>query len=266
MENNEVKKTDLAQTGDIVLFLEKNRRPLVVCIIAIALVCVGFVVTMVVFDELQKRAIADLEPLMERYEKILKSKEFAALSSEEDLQAGTDGALEAELTENLTEETEQLTEENKSVKEESESIEDFLAVLTEYAGGHSGYPAAEAWSIIAHLNAKQKKWPEAEAAYLKAAQTGAKTHLAPVAFFNAAVAAEEQNKREDAIKHYSASLEYPEFSQAAHAQFSIGRLHEDEDDIEAAIAAYQAVIDKWPKAENWTTLAHRQIISLEIIK
>jgi tetratricopeptide (TPR) repeat protein len=251
---NESRGTIGEESEGVSSFLVNNRKPLVIGLISAILLCVGFVVTLTVLDYLNNKAIADLEPFIERFEKILQSKEYAELSeaatAEADVPPSVENAESAET----------------SAADEGETIDAFISDMTGFAEKHSGYPGAEAWSLIAHLEAKRKRWAEAETAYLQAAAAGKKTHLAPVCYFNAAVAAEEQGKREDAIAQYRASLGYEDFSQAAHAQFAVGRLYEEAKDTGAALEAYQAVIDKWPKAENWTALAHRQIIALDILK
>lgn len=228
-------------------FLEKNRKSILIAIIGIAGLCVAFVATMIILDMINNKSIADFEPLNERYEKILQSKEYEALTDPEFISDDADKAAEAG-------------------SEQGESIEAFLTDIRKYAESHSGYPAAEAWSLIAHLEAKQKKWELAEEDYIKSAETGSKTHLAPVSLFNAAVVSEELGNSGKAIEYYVSAIKYPDFSQAAHAQFSIGRIYEENSNRTAAAEAYQAVIDKWPKSENWVSLARRQLISLDTEK
>lgn len=249
--------TNIAENEQgLAAFLERNRRALFVCFVVIAAACVGFVAAMIISEELNKRAIAEFEPLIERYESVLKSKEYAALTqtdagdaADEEASDGGDAAAEPAQS-----------------NAQAETINNFLAAITAFAEKQSGYPGAAAWSMAAHLLAKQSKWSDAEAAYTASANAGKKTHLAPVSLFNAAVCAEEQSKREDAIAHYTNALSYADFPQAPHAQFSIGRLHEEAGSTDAAIEAYQALIDKYPKAESWTALAHRQIIALELTR
>jgi TolA-binding protein len=261
---------------DLASFLGKNRRVLFITVLVIGIICVGFIAFMIVQDELNKRNTAALEPLIERYEAIIKGAEYAALNSKEAEQSGEADSepAAAEADANLSAGEEAAAEEQKTAEDGKKSAEEkapdsisvFLTDITAFAESHSGYPAAEAWSIAAHLNAKQEKWKEAEEGYLKSAEAGKKTHIAPVSFFNAAVCAEEQNKNSDAIKYYNNAAAFTDFPQGARAQFSVGRLHELEKNKEAARDAYQAVIDNWPDFETWTALAHRQLIALELVK
>jgi tetratricopeptide (TPR) repeat protein len=154
-----------------------------------------------------------------------------------------------------------------SISEES-SAEDVNALLEElisFAGRNSGYAGGRAWSIIAAIYADKKEWDESEKAWNSAARVAAKTYLAPVAYFNAGVAAEEQGKPGEAITFYTRSVNHTEggFPGAARAQFSIGRLQESLNDTAAALEAYRAVISGWPGDAVWTSLAHSRIIALE---
>ena len=144
-------------------------------------------------------------------------------------------------------------------------VEQLLAELESFAKKNSSYAGAKAFSIIASIHTDRKNWAEAEAAWVGAAEKSAKYYLAPVAWFNAGIAAEEQGMAEKAIEYLSKSISAPAgFSAAPRAQFSIGRLRETLDDRDAAIDAYQAVISGWPYDNVWTSLAKTRIIALEL--
>jgi len=130
--------------------------------------------------------------------------------------------------------------------------------------GKSGYPGARAWTIIAQIHSGREDWSKAEEAWRNAAKTGKKTYLAPAAFYNAAAAAENQGKIEEAIELFEKSITYKfDFPAAPHAQFSIGRLYEQLGNIPAAVAAYRAVLINWPNIEIWANLAQSRIIVIE---
>jgi tetratricopeptide (TPR) repeat protein len=153
-----------------------------------------------------------------------------------------------------------------NIAEES-SAADVAALLTElnaFAKKTSGYAGGRAWSIIAGIHADKKEWAEAQSAWTSAAKAAPKTYLAPIAYFNAGVAAEEQGKTTEAIDSYARAISQPAaFPAAARAQFSIGRLKESLQDRDAALEAYRAVVSDWPNDTVWTSLAHSRIISLE---
>jgi tetratricopeptide (TPR) repeat protein len=154
-----------------------------------------------------------------------------------------------------------------TINEESSAgkVEALLAELNAFAPKNSGYAGGRAWSVIAGIRADKKEWAEAEKAWLAAAKSAVKTWLAPVSYFNAAAAAEEQGKNAEAIEYYSQSVSSPvAFPAAARAQFSIGRLWEKLNDRDAALEAYRAVISGWPSDAVWSGLARSRIIVLEI--
>jgi len=146
----------------------------------------------------------------------------------------------------------------------SDDVKSFLEELTEFAQKNSGYAGGRAWLLIGGIHSAKKEWAEAETAYAEAAKTAAKTYLASLAWFNAAVAAEEQGKTPEAIGYYDNSLTTPVvFSAAPRAQFSVGRLYETLDEDEKAIEAYRSVISDWSYDQVWTNLARSRIIALE---
>ena len=133
-----------------------------------------------------------------------------------------------------------------------------------FAARRSGYSGSRAWSMLASIYGGRGEWAEAEAAWLSAAGAAPKSHLAPIAFFNAAAAAEEQGRADDAIDFYRRSISAPSgFFAAPRAQFSIGRLHESLGDEDSAIRAYRELAVKWPYDVEWGNLARSRIIALE---
>jgi tetratricopeptide (TPR) repeat protein len=142
-------------------------------------------------------------------------------------------------------------------------VNELLKDLTAFAEKKSGYAGGRAWFFIGSIRADKKEWQEAENAYTGAAKTAAKTYLEPVAYFNAAAAAEEQGNIGGAIDLYTKCLSLSVlFPAAARAQFSIGRLKEAQNDNAAALEAYRAVISGWPSDTVWTNLANSRIIVL----
>ena len=206
-------------------FVQKNRRPIFAALGIIAVLLAAVVATLSIMDVLRKKATAGVEELNRRYESL-----------------------------------------RFTIAEESSAsdVEALLGDLNTFARKTSGYPGGKAWSIIAGIHGDKKQWAEAETAWTAAAAAAPKTYLAPLSWFNAAVAAEEQDKIAEAIDYYCKSLVQPAvFPSASHAQFSIGRLKETQNDTAAAIEAYRAVISNWPYDTVWTSLAHSRIAALE---
>jgi len=144
-------------------------------------------------------------------------------------------------------------------------VEALLGELNAFAPSTFGYASAKAYSLSADIYAARSEWAQAEEAWLRSAQKGAKTYLAPFSLFNAAAAAEEQGKLEEAIDYYNRSLAFTGiFPAAPRAQFSIGRIHEAMQDKEAAKEAYRALIEKNSADSTWAKLAQSRIIALEL--
>jgi tetratricopeptide (TPR) repeat protein len=205
-------------------FVRKYRKPIVISLGVLVLLLAGTVASLSLVDVFRKKAISAAEEFNRRYEALRFS----------------------------------LTDESKASE-----VEALLAELNVFAPKTSGYAGGRAWSIIAGIHSDKKEWAEAETAWSSAAKTASKTYLAPIAYFNAAVAAEEQGKNGEAIELYTQAITHPAaFPAAARAQFSIGRLKEPEDEA-AALEAYRAVISDWPSDTVWTSLAHSRIIALE---
>jgi len=144
-------------------------------------------------------------------------------------------------------------------------VEALLGELNAFAPSTFGYAAAKGYALSADIYAARGEWTQAEEAWLHSAEKGAKTYLAPISLFNAAAAAEEQNKLEEALDYYSRSLAFPGiFAAANRARFNIGRIHEARQDKEAAKEAYRALIEESSDDSGWAKLAQSRLISLEL--
>jgi tetratricopeptide (TPR) repeat protein len=109
----------------------------------------------------------------------------------------------------------------------------------------------------------QKNWVAAEEKWLKAAEAAPKSYLAPIAVYNAAVAAEEQGNVESAIAFYSRAAGFGDsFPAAARAQFSVGRLEESRNNKDSAVEAYRNLLAKWPNEPVWPNLAQNRLLVL----
>jgi tetratricopeptide (TPR) repeat protein len=227
MQNN----SESEKTGDkINAFIQRNRKSIFLSMGIIVFLLAGSVAVLSISDVLRKKAIADIGELTKRYEKL---------------------RLE-------------ITDDSRVDESKAPDAEALLEDLNNFTKGKSGFAGGKAWSIIAQIHRDRKEWPQAEDAWLNAAKSSLNTYLGPVSLFNAAVAAEEQGKRKQAVEHYEKSLSVPvEFPAAPHAQFAIGRLYEEMDDFPAAIEAYRLVLNKWPNITIWVNLANSRIIALE---
>ena len=207
-------------------FVQKNRKPIFISAAAIALLLIISIAALALMDRSRNRAIGLVEDFHSRHE-----------------------ALRPIIHEDFA----------------SGDVAELIADIEPFARRTSGYAGAKAWSIIASIHSERNEWPEAETAWANAAAKSARFYLAPVAWFNAAVAAEEQGKTEQAIEYYTRSLSTQiGFPSAARAQFSIGRLRETLNERDEAMAAYRAVISGWPHDTVWLNLARSRIIALHL--
>ena len=216
-------------------FVQKNRKPIFVSLVMVVALLVISIAVLSLMDMLRGRAIVAVEEFSSRYESLRSSIHEEHADDEDEHSHG--------------------------------DVEELLAELESFAGKNSGYAGARAWTLVGNIHNGRKEWAEAEAAWVKAAEKSEKNYLGPVAWFNAAVAAEEQEKAEQAIDYYTRSLSSPaDFPSAPRAQFSIGRLHESLNQKNEAIAAYNSVISGWPYDRVWTNLAYSKIIFLEEVQ
>jgi len=214
-------------------FLERHRKGFLIGLAAVAVVLAGVAVGVAVRDNLAAKALSQVEALGSRYEAVR-----IYVSGE------TEGAADYQ-----------------------DDIAQLKADLTAFAPAHSGYASARAYALLGSLLADSKDWAGARSAWTSAAAAAGKSYLAPVALYNAAVAAEEAGDDAGAIELYTQVLEdgvVETFPAAARAQFAVGRLREAQGDTAAALTAYQALVGQWPDDEIWANLAQSRILRLEI--
>ena len=210
-------------------FIQKNRRLLLICLIAILVILAGLITGITIREKIQSKAFSQVEGFNIRYEAL---RIFIDKDDEEGLAKQAD-------------------------------IDALLDELRVFEGKKSGFAAARAYCISASIYADQKKWAESERAWFMASKEAGKSYLAPVSLYNAAVAAEEQGNIDVAIGLYNQALAFGNvFPSAARAQFSIGRLEESRNNREAALEAYRNLVSKWPGDQVWGNLAQSRIVVL----
>ena len=226
------KKEEVVTIGEQVTdFIQKNRKTLFIALIAIVVALAVFITVVTVRENLQKRAISQVEEFGRNYEAVR--------------------------IENYGD-----TDDPYLVSRMSE-IAVLLVNIEGFAARNSGFAAARAYNLAANIHWDQGNRDEAERAWLDAAKAAGKTYLAPVSYYNAAVVAEERGDIETAIAHYKSALEHGKvFPSAVRAQFSIGRLEESRNRKDAAIEAYRNVLNNWPNDPLWPNLAQSRILAL----
>ena len=210
-------------------FIQKNRSILFIGLIAIVVALAGFIIIVTVRDKTLEKALSRIDEFSRRYESVRIDPD----GDDPDALNKMDGVLA------------------------------LLEELTVFNAKNSGFAAARSYSLTADIYWDLKNWAEAENAWLSAAKAAAKSYLAPVSFYNAAVAAEEREDIDSAIAHYSKALDYGSiFPSAVRAQFSIGRLEESRNRKDAALEAYRNILNNWPNDPVWLNLAQSRILVL----
>jgi len=232
---NKTEELNLAdKIGD---FVQRNRKRIFVTAGIIIFLFAGFVAYLFVSDYLNKKNIVEIDELLRRYEEI-------------SVNLGVGMGYEVD---------------ESFVSENAELIDKLISDSEAFAKSKSGLPAGKAWSIAANIYSARKEWPLCEEAWQNAAAAGNKTYLGPIALFNAAAAAQEQGKYEQAIEYLTKCVEHKfEFPSAPRAQFSIGSLYEKLGNYTSALEAYRAVLIKWPDLPVWQNLARSRIAAIEI--
>jgi predicted negative regulator of RcsB-dependent stress response len=218
-------KKEKRSFGDVLAdFIQRNRRGLLISMIALVVIVIGFIAGNALRSSLQEKANSAVEDFTQRYE-----------------------VLVIDINE----------------PEKAEEVAALLDELAVFAGKTSGYAGARAYSLAASVYAEQKNWAQAESAWRSSAKKAGNSYLAPVSLFNAAVAAEEQGTLDQAVELYAESAAHVSgFPAAARAQFEIGRLRESQGDSQAALEAYRMIPEKWANESTWINLAQSRIVLL----
>lgn len=153
------------------------------------------------------------------------------------------------------------TDETKKTELETALVAELDAIAKKWP---RSFAAQQALYTKAGLYLVKKDWENAEKSSLAAFETRKKSYLAPFALENAAVAAEEQGKTDDALARYkeivaSYKVDNPNL---AHAMFSIGRLEESRSGWKAAIESYENLIAADPSSD-WALLAKNRVIFIK---
>ena len=152
-------------------------------------------------------------------------------------------------------------------EQKGDLAEEITATGEEMIDKFSGmYAAARAHMVLGRLAYTREEYTAAIEHFTALADSQPKSYLAPVALMHAAVAHESAGEYENAIAAYQRVRENysTTFPEVAHALFSIGRLYEELEDRDAALQAYNEVVDDF-SSSNWTNLARDRIIYLETI-
>jgi tetratricopeptide (TPR) repeat protein len=152
-------------------------------------------------------------------------------------------------------------------EEQKQELENFILdrteeIITTYP---RLYAAQRAHFIRGNLFFEKEMWEESVAEFVLLADTFPRSYLAPISLVNAAVALEENGSPDKAIEFYQRiSDTYRDtFVGIPEALFSLGRMHEQQNDYAAAQEVYEDLEDNF-SSSNWTKLARNRIIKMKV--
>jgi tetratricopeptide (TPR) repeat protein len=223
------KKEKLNIGGILNDFIQRNRKGLLTGFAAMLVIVIGFAVFVTVRNQLQAGALSKAEEFKRRYEALrifIGREDPEALEKQEDI-----SLLEAD--------------------------------LNAFEAANSGYALVMAYAISARIEEARKGWAEAENIWVRAAAAAGKSYFAPIALYNAAASAENQNNNDRAIELYNQVLEFGDtFPEAPRAQLAVGRIREIQGNKDGALEAYRTLTGKWPDDSLWANLAQSRILAL----
>ena len=223
MAKENTQKGEASIAGKLLNFIQRNRKGLLIFLCCAVLGTIAYAVGYSIKESSDKKSIAQLDEYVEKYSELWLS-----------ISGGTDNA----------------------------EVDAFIADLTGFAKKKSGYSGAQAYLILGDIYAEREEWAKAEEVLVLSAAKAPGIFLAPVALFNAAVAAEEQGNPIKAIDYYTQASEYKGFfAGKSRAYFAIGRLYETQQDTSSALEMYRKVVDDW-SSDEWSKLAQNRIIVL----
>jgi tetratricopeptide (TPR) repeat protein len=135
-----------------------------------------------------------------------------------------------------------------------------LAELESLAAAKS-IVGARANMLKAEILFNGKKFDEARAAWLKAADAGKKSYIAPLSWFNAAVCSEELGESDAAFEWYQKAGSEKDWTLKTHALFNAGRVKDEAGDWDAAAKLYQELNDAH-SGDSWANIAMTRILTL----
>lgn len=140
--------------------------------------------------------------------------------------------------------------------------EKFLTDVKSFAesNGKNGN-TVRAYMMIAETYFKNADWQNSLDAWVKAGDI-AKSYLAGISYYNAAVCYEQLADVVNAEKYYLLALNNEAFELKPHAMFSLARLYETQGKTEQAISEYKNIVNTYSDS-NWADLATSRLIVID---
>ncbi len=206
-------------------FLMKHRKGILSVIAVLSAILIAVVVYFIVVERKNSAATAQIETVLEDWEKVKMEDEGQALTDSED----------------------RLLEELKTIASRNKRLS---------SGARANLVAAEIYF-------GRKDWINAREHYLSCVKADDDIYTAAVAYYNAAVCSEELGEPDVAITQYEKAYNHESFSQKSRALFNIGRIEEQRGNRDLAITSYEKLTEDYPE-DTWALLAKSRIIALQI--
>ena len=208
-------------------FLEKNKT---ILLILLAVIVAAIIVIAVVDSVTEKKANASAEMI-------------------EDVQKVFDEWL--------------VMEDDDSAKAEKQQtvLEQIDAVIEEYP---SSYASQRALYLKAGIYYHTEDWSEAASVFIQSADVNTDSYLAPISLMLAASSFENSENYQDALDVYvRVSDDYSNsYADVPRAVLAMGRLNEQLGNSDAAVEAYNSLLDNYPNS-GWATFARTRLIQLD---
>ena len=140
--------------------------------------------------------------------------------------------------------------------------EKFLSEVKSFAdsNGKNGN-TVRAYMMVAETYFKKGDWQNSLDAWVKAGDI-AKSYLAGISYYNAAVCYEQLADVTNAEKYYSLALKNDSFELKPPALFSLARLLETQGKTEQAVVEYKNILNTYSDSE-WADLANSRLILID---
>ena len=213
---------EMTASKKLAAFIEKNKKAFIALLIALVCCLIGYIVIASIAESNKKKGLQALDEIS-----------FEMTDKSSDLE-------ESEIAERLSTAFEK---------------------AAPYAG-RAGIVGARANMLCAEITYQQKKYADSAEFWLSTAAKAKKTYLAPLAYFNAAACFEETGNKDEAMVNYKLAADNTSFVVRTHAMFNYARMLEEKGDYATASAAYNELIDNFPK-DSWADLAKSRLIVLK---
>lgn len=167
-----------------------------------------------------------------------------------------------EKVENLSFELSKITDFDNAPQSEKDEL---IAKATDLTKKYSGIVKLRAAFFVADLEFRQEHWEKSLEMWKIVAETDKKAYTNGLAWFNAAVCAENLSNFASAEEYLTYSVNAPDFPLVSRAWFNLARIQEVLDNTEKATESYQKLVDLYAGSE-WAKLAKTRLISLSLTK